>query len=127
MTTPGLDYRLAILIAYAAFICWIATLLLAPDEWDIGYALFMFGMIAWSFVPIAVLCFGSKHRFALAIGALLNAIFGGILFYRTAFYAEPDPLNGAVFLFVPIYQLGFAAIWIGLVYGWAKITKRHNA
>lgn len=73
--------------------------------------IFMAFLWLWALLPIALFCIGSEHPFANAMGALFAAGFGVIGYLHTFFFAQPDALNGLVFLILPILQLGLVVIW----------------
>ena len=124
MRSMAKDWRLAVLTLYGIVVLICMVHMGQPDgaRWWLMGVPFM----GWALAPVALLCLKCSHPLAYGIGAAILALLGAWLYIGTAYSSAPDAQAGLVFVFLPLYQLGFAAIWIGLVYGWAKFTKGHD-
>ena len=83
--------------------------------------------LAWAVLPVALLCLGREYATAKAIGAALLAVFGLAMYGDTAFI-HPDAQGGLIFIFLPLYQLVLAALWIVgiVVVAWLRRQSRRE-
>ena len=122
MTGSRADWRKWVLSAYAVFYVWIAIVMGQPNDWSWLVGLIPF--LLWGLLPVAIFCFGKRHRTAKIIGAAIVALVGVGAFLHTAFVAEADAQNALIFLVAPLLQLVVAFLWLAAIWAYAKFASK---
>ena len=115
------DWRFAVLAIYAIAVG--AMLIIVGDpqrlEWwpgGIGFWLF-------TLVPVAILCFGSKHVRVKGLAVVAMAA-GGIWGYYNAMFGEHTSSTSAlVFVVLPVYQLIGSLAFLALLWAIDRFVK----
>ncbi|MEX0341374.1 MAG: hypothetical protein AB3N06_02200 [Erythrobacter sp.] len=124
MSAKRIDWRKAILAAYAAVTFGAMFRMGSPEEAS-WYALSI-PFLLFAILPVALLSVGAKSSLLTGMGALVLAAAGTIFYVHTAWFAAPDAQAGLIFVFLPLYQLVAAAIWLGLVRVFARLTHQER-
>ncbi|MDG6080191.1 hypothetical protein E3U23_13430 [Erythrobacter litoralis] len=81
-------------------------------------------LLLWTVLPIAILCLQPYRPRASGIGAGISAMIGALIYLATAWSSTGDPLDGLVFMMLPVMQLGFALLWLGGVALYYRLIDR---
>ncbi|WP_338241442.1 hypothetical protein [Aurantiacibacter hainanensis] len=106
-------WRRLILSCYLALTAAAMLYMGRPDHWD-WFVLFV-PFLLWALAPVALLCLLPFAQTSNGIGAAISAAVGALVYIDTAWIPPSDAQDGLIFIFLPIYQLAFALLWLALV------------
>lgn len=114
----------AIFAAYA-IACFV---LVVPSSAYDGVASLVFIALIylWMLLPNALLCFANFSRPFLALGAVIVGGHALYVYWRAFYGPDPDPQSGLMLIFWPIYQLGFAGMFLLVGFGASKVFTKHD-
>ena len=113
-----------IVAAYAAFVVICLFWLVGPEE----RGFFTAGplLLLWTLAPLVPLCFGKQNIALKLSGLVLSALAGAGFYLSFTFWTEFNALNLLIFVFVPVYQLPFAAVWLVGIWVWSRFFKERS-
>ena len=113
-----------IVAAYAALVVICLFWMGEPDQ--IGFYTVGFAVLLWTLAPLVPFCFGKRHLPLRLVGLALTALAGAGLYITVTFLTEPDAFDLLIFVFVPVYQLPFAAVWLGGIWTRSRFFKERS-
>ena len=113
-----------IVAAYAALVVICLFSMGEPDQ--VGFYTVGSLLIAWTLAPLVPFCFGKQNIFFKLVGLGLSALVGAAFYITLSFLTQPGPYDLLIFVFVPVYQLPFAAVWLAGIWIWSRFFKERS-
>ena len=113
-----------IVAAYAALVVICLFSMGEPDQ--IGFYTVGSLLIAWTLAPLVPFCFGKQNIALKLLGLVLSALAGAGFYLSLTFWTESHAFNLLIFVFVPVYHLPFAAVWLAGIWIWSRFFKERS-